>query len=334
MKTMTVRAALALFAVFAAAGAPRCEVSINGQGREIYFQAEPGRIWTLHRNGVPSAHVLNPFGDARGDGAPAIARNPMTLAWEVAWGRAGASPGVAFAHFDAEADAWQVRDVTRSAAVDPWSGRTVQLVHDDWGNRFIGYLDVSSGAVLLASAPRDSHEINRAIVVSQPGVRGSMPALYWDGDVIVIGYARPDGGLDIVHLRPDVDDEGRIPNAGIGVPGIPDLQVSVDAGGDPMRLHATSGPGTAPIGWPGDPHAIDPAGDEVVPPMVRIEAAWGDRLLATWLESPTELGYVGRVAGSWSFVGTVPLDDALDHEAARAEALRLLTGSGRGRIGR
>ena len=329
--TTPLRAALAILAVASVADAPRAELSINDAGQQVYFQAEPGEIWARHRSGVPDAHLLNPFGDAWGDGAPAIARNPVTQAWEVAWGRGGANPGVAFAHFDVNADAWIVRDVTRSTAVDGWAGRTVRLVHDDFGNRFIGYQDATSGAVLLASAPRDSHEINRPIVINRIGARGSMPDLYWDGEVIVIAYGRPDGGLDIVHLRPIVDDEGRIPNAGIGIPGIPDLQLCVEPGSSTSRPHAA--PGAAPIGWPGDPGTGDPA-VEAVPPMVRIEPVWGDRLLVTWLEGPTELGYVGRIAGGWTFAGTLPLDSPLDHEAARADAERLLTGSGRGRVGR
>jgi len=336
-----VRATLALLALSALVPAVRAEVSVNANGQEIYVQADPGQIWTRHRSGVPSSHLLNPFGDARGDGAPAIAKNPATGAWEAAWGRAGVDPGLVFAHFDLETHQWFVRDVTRSAAVDSWAGRVVQLVHDDFGNRFIGFWDPRTGAVLLSSAPRDSHDINRPIVVSQAGVRGSAPALYWDGAVLVIAYSRPGGGLDVVHLVPDVDENGRIPNAGIGIPGIPDLQVSVEPGtSGPHPLSVGAGSGVAPIPWPGGGgsggSSTPPVADDAQPPLVRIEPVWGDRLLVTWIESPTELGYLARIGGEWSFAGMVAMEDPVEHEAARAEALRELTGStpGRGRSGR
>jgi hypothetical protein len=315
------------------APATRAEVSINAQGREIYVHADPGSLWAPHRAGVSSRHVLNPFGDARGDGLPAIAQNPVTGAWEVAWGRAGRTPGVAFADFDIAEDAWVTRDVWPAAGVDAWAGRSVTFVHDDWGNRYIGYVDTSSGHVLLASAPRDSHEINRPMVVSQDGVRGSAPALYWDGDVLVIAYARERGGLDVVNLLPLVDDEGRIPNAGIGIPGIPDLDYTLECVPGRMRPSSLA----PPVIWPGPGSGggagggadEDPEPTEDVQPLVRIEAAWGDRLLVTWIASGSELGYAVRVGTVWSYSGVVPLEEPFEHERARLEAFRLVTGRGR-----
>lgn len=326
---------LALLAGVMSAPVSRAEVSINGQGEAIYFQARPGEIWTRHRQGVSSEDLLNPFGDARGDGAPSIARNPFTDVWEVAWWRGGASPGVTFAHHDAELDAWIVRRVTASRHAGDLAGLTVQLVHDDWGNRFIGHADPSTGRVLLASAPRDTHEINRPIVLNPAPTKGSMPALHWDGEVLVIVYAITDGGVEILHLRPDVDDEGRIPNAGIGIPGIPDHQARiVPPTGAPTPtsstravgggvLGASIAPGIVPIA---PPTVADPHGGFAIPSMVQIAEVWGERLLATWIESETLLGYAARIDGNWNFSGFIAMDDPVEHERARQEARRLVTG--------
>lgn len=331
LQSLVAAAALLLAAVPAVA-----EVSVNGNGSTVFFQSAPGRTWSQFRGGVPAAHLLNPFGDERGDGAPSIGVNPYTQAPEVAWGRAGRQPALVFASWDEGALAWNVRDVAPARNATPWAGRVVTLVHDDHGNRFVTLDDPDTGSILLASAPPLSQHVNRPIRVNPPGVPGARPAVIWDGRALVIAYERLDlaGGIGVVELVPVTDDQGFIPNGGEGVPGIPEPVYGYLGGG--IAGFSAGASGTVPASGLGSATTVAPLPVPGLAPdtaeemlaLVRIEAVAGERLLVTWIEKDV-LDYVVREAdGSWSEVASVPLPEPVDHESARADVRRLIGATG------
>jgi hypothetical protein len=243
---------------------------------------------------------------------------------DVAWGRAGNHPSVSFASWNDEQARWVVMTIAPAAGTSPWAGRVVQLAHDGNGNRFVVFDDPDTRQVVLASAPHDAHAVNRPIHISHVGQQAGSPAMLWDGQAIVIAYGLLDGGggIEIVELEPEIDDEGRIPNGGEGVPGIPEPVFSFS----PPRTHALAWPGgrsTLPYVPPSPDSGIvdDP------PAMTRVEELPDGRLLVTWIAAD-HLGYTVRSQAGWSFQGWLPLPDPVDHEAVRAEARRLLGGRG------
>jgi hypothetical protein len=300
------------------------ELSVSSPGNNVFFQAEPGQIWTKFRQGVPSERILNPFGDARGDGAPSIGTNPASGLPEVAWGRAGTWPAVMFASWDPELEQWNVRDFPRATGTSAWAGRVVQLLYDDHGNRLVVFDDPVTGRILLGSAPPYSQHLNRPIKLNVSGYAGAGPSALWDGSRLVVAYGRLDseGAIEIVEVELQRDDEGWIPNGGEGVPGIP----------DPVFRH---GGGPLVPGGPGLPGARIPVASgtvgtvEVPPPLVKVEALDASRLLVTWVNG-TLLDYVTRTDGTWSDVSSVDLPDPVDHENVR-EDLRRSLAPGRGR---
>ncbi|HKY31606.1 MAG TPA: hypothetical protein VJV23_03635, partial [Candidatus Polarisedimenticolia bacterium] len=50
-----------------------------------FDETVPGFIWSVVRPGVPAAQILNPLGDAGGDGAPSVVLHPLTGFPEAVW---------------------------------------------------------------------------------------------------------------------------------------------------------------------------------------------------------------------------------------------------------
>jgi hypothetical protein len=316
------RLAAALAAAALALPASRAEVSVNGPGGNLYFQAEPGKIWTKHREAVATERLLNPFGDARGDGAPSIGTNPATGVVEVAWGRSGNWPGVMFASWDEGATSWNVREVARGAGASTWAGRLVQLLHDGRGNRFVAFDDPVTGRVLIASAPPWAQHVNRPILVNVTGRPGTSPHALVDAGSLLIAYGRLDaaGAIEIVEIELVTDDDGYIPNGGEGIPGIPEpvfTCVGQWAPVGPPHLPALLGSGAGPFEKPIT--------------LPRLELLADGRVLATWIDGD-HVNYVTRsLERAWSTISTVPLPDPVDHESVRADIRHSLSLGRRGR---
>lgn len=308
--------AAVLCAFLVAAPCAKAGVAVGPEG-DLLITPTPGGVWTPADSEVPGRQLLNPFGDARGDGPPSTGVNPATGAVEVAWGRAGAEPSVMFATWDADLAAWTVRTLARAAGTSRWAGRVVQLLHDTHGNRYVVFEDFDTGRVLLASAPRDSLHVNRPLVISPEGMLATSPHAAWDGEAVVVAFAsRRDGaGIEVVRLVPDWDAEGRIPNGGEGVPGIPELAFAHERSTAPVLrpvgagILVLSGLGTA----------------EPPLPLVRTEVLTDGRVLVTWIDGD-RLSYTVREGGQWSAVDWQPLDDALAHGRVRAAVRELLSG--------
>lgn len=307
--------------LLAAAAPALAEVSVE-QGR-LQVLARGGLTWAPVRSDARSGELLNPFGDARGDGVPSVAVNPVTGAPEAAWGLGGAEPGLAFARHEAGAG-WEVLRVPTARAGSRWAGRRPQLTHDLHGNSWLLYEDAESGQVLLASVARDGQRVNPPLVLSTPQRPGTSPAMHWDGEELVVAFVRADSPdrLEVHGLRPEWDADGRIPDGGEGIPGIPEpifgyaglpgsLQSSRPLGEPGTSAPALGGSARVDLGGP--------------PPLLELEPLGDGRLLVSWIVDDRLL-WSERAGGQWSEVDWIELADPLLHGEAREQVRGALQG--------
>ena len=312
-------AALAALA-WSTAGTARAEVSVV-QGR-LRVDFSEGRTWAPARADATGEELLNPFGDARGDGPPALGVNPVTGAAEAAWGLGGSMPGLVYARFDEQEGRWNTVRVPAARSGSRWAGRTPELTHDAQGNTYLLYEDAESGQVLLASVARGSLRVNPPIVLATPQRPGTSPRMHWDGRELVVAFVRADSPdkLEVHGLQPEWDAAGRIPDGGEGIPGIPEPifgYAGVPGGITSDRpLGDSTGPGL------GGTTAV--ALDEV-PPMLRLEPLVGGRLLVSWVVGDRLL-WSQRAVDDWSSVAWMPLENPLELERMRDLLVQQLGG--------
>jgi hypothetical protein len=135
--------------------------------------------------------VLNPEGEANGDGTPSMLTNPATGLLVVAWARNSASGfDVVISRF--ENGTWSVPQVvidTPANALDP------QLVLDASGSIHMFYwLDGTTPQVFLVQAPADLSSWSAPVLVSQAGQAACRPAGVVYQDALHVAYEVHDFG--------------------------------------------------------------------------------------------------------------------------------------------
>ncbi len=320
---MTTRLNVVL-ALFAAVAVPvaRAEVSVDRGAMRL--QARPGQTWAPMRPEAVTAAVLNPYGDARGDGPPSVAQAPVSGSFEATWALGGSSPGLAFSRYDADAEAWTTVRVPVARSGSRSAGRTVALHHDSEGNAFLLYEDPLTGQVLLSSVARGSLRVNPPMVLATPQRPGTSPDAYWDGEALVVAFVRSDSPdrLEVMGVVPQWDSNGRIPEGGEGIPGIPEPifgRAAVAGGLGSSGTLATGGSAPGPWSVPLEIDLDQP------PPMLRIEPLGGDRLLVSWLHDGW-IFWSQRSSGHWSEPVSAELEDALEFEEVRQRLTAALAG--------
>jgi len=175
-------------------GAPSPNVAIQIYQNEIIGD-DPvpiGNVWHVPSPGQPGRIVLNPGGEANGDGQPSILRNPAAGLALVAWSRNSASGyDVVISRFDN--GAWtdpQVVAGTSANELDP------QLVLDPDGSiHLFFWVDGATPQVLYTHAPADLSAWSAPTVVSQPGEPACRPAGIVHGGVLRVAYEVHDFGF-------------------------------------------------------------------------------------------------------------------------------------------
>jgi hypothetical protein len=295
--------------------APLAEAEVSIDRGSMRVQARPGQTWAPMRPEALTSAVLNPYGDARGDGAPSIARAPVSEAWEAVWALGGADPGLAFARFDAEADGWATVRVPAARSASRLAGRTVSLHHDSQGNAFLVYDDPETGQVLVASVARDSLRVNPPMVLATPQDPGTSPDALWDGEELVVAFVRKDAPdtLEVIGIVPEWDADGRIPDGGEGIPGIPEPIFGHSTVPGALATGGTIGGGGEAPGLTLDSEVLDL---HRPPAMLRIEGLGAGRLLVTWLHEE-RIYWAQRLSGYWTDPAWAPLSDPFTFEEAR-----------------
>jgi len=151
-----------------------------------------GGIWHVGFPGFPGHVILNPGGEANGDGQPSFVRNPATGLMAAAWARNSASGyDVVISRF--ENGGWtepQVLAGTPANEFDP------QLVLDPDGSVHLFYwVDGSTPQVLYRHAPADVSSWSAPVPVSQPGQAACRPAGVVHGGVLRVTYEVHDFGF-------------------------------------------------------------------------------------------------------------------------------------------
>jgi len=147
--------------------------------------------WRIVTGGIPSRIILNPNGEANGDGEPSILRHPSTGLALVAWARNSENGfDVVLSRF--ENGAWtepQVIAGTPANELDP------HLVLDADGIVHLFYwVDGTTPQVLHTQAPADLSSWSSPVMVSQPAQPACRPAgAFWNG-VLRVAYEVHDFG--------------------------------------------------------------------------------------------------------------------------------------------
>lgn len=155
---------------------------------------DPEPVPTIWRQISPPGSdrvVLNPEGEANGDGAPSMLTDPVAGLLVVAWARNSASGfDVVISRF--ENGAWSAPQVvvdTLSNALDP------QLVLDAAGGIHMFYwIDGATPQVFHVQAPVDLSSWSAPLLVSQPGQAACRPAGVVYQDALRVAYEVHDFG--------------------------------------------------------------------------------------------------------------------------------------------
>ena len=151
----------------------------------------PPTIWRAYSPAGSGRVVLNPEGEANGDGAPSMLADPGSGLLVVAWARNSASGfDIVVSRF--QAGAWSVPQVvidTAASALDP------QLVLDPTGNIHLVYwVDGATPEVFHVQAPASLSSWSAPIRVSQPGQAACRPAGVVFQGVLRVAYEVHDFG--------------------------------------------------------------------------------------------------------------------------------------------
>jgi hypothetical protein len=191
----------------AAGGAARCEIgavldstTIGGKPRIIeagVIGDDPvpvGTIWHVYRQSSAGYLVLNPEGEANGDGAPSILTSPSDDLVLAAWARNSASGyDVVISRF--ANGAWTAPEVVVGDPLVNELDPTLVLAPDGTVHLFY-WVDGATPQVYHMQAPHDLSSWSAPVAVSDPSQPSCRPAAAYVNGVLRVAYEVHDFGFN------------------------------------------------------------------------------------------------------------------------------------------